>query len=118
MLGTDKGLVVACLCAAWCGVCRDYESAFRALKLRHPDVQFAWVDVEDCADWVDDLDVENFPTLMLSLDGEPLFYGPVLPNVHVVERLLTDARQMSPLRDQTIKMALRPLLQGLSGHTF
>jgi len=88
---------VACLCAAWCGVCREYQPLFDALARQFPDVSFQWVDVEDDADWVDELDVENFPTLLIGVGGEPVFYGTVLPHIHTLERLLQDALQLRPL---------------------
>jgi hypothetical protein len=38
---------VVCLCAGWCGVCRDYRSGFDAVGPRWPDVRWEWLDVED-----------------------------------------------------------------------
>ena len=38
---------VVCLCAGWCGVCREYRAVFDALAAAHPQVRFDWVDVED-----------------------------------------------------------------------
>ena len=52
--------IVACLCAAWCGTCASYRGAFDTLAARHPDKTFVWIDVEDQAEVVGDLDVENF----------------------------------------------------------
>ena len=67
---------VVCLCAAWCGVCRQYEPEFQALQEKFPQVRFGWVDVE------------TFPTLLIA-DGErAMFLGPLLPQVKVLERLL------------------------------
>jgi thioredoxin 1 len=57
--------IVACLCAAWCGTCVGYRAAFEQLAARHPDKTFVWIDIEDQADVVGDLDVDNFPTLLL-----------------------------------------------------
>ena len=39
--------LVACLCAAWCGTCRDYRAGFEALAARFPEARFLWLDVED-----------------------------------------------------------------------
>lgn len=58
-------LFVACLCAEWCGTCRDYREAFNRLADKHPDICFAWIDIETHADRFDDLDVENFPTILI-----------------------------------------------------
>jgi thioredoxin 1 len=79
---------VICLCAEWCGVCREWRQAFDAAAAQHPDVHFAWVDVEDEADAMGDVDVETFPTLLIAAAGRPMFFGPVLPAATQFERLL------------------------------
>ncbi len=80
---------VVCLCAAWCGVCRQYAPEFEALKAKFPQVRFDWVDVEDEEDVVGDVDVETFPTLLIGQGSKALFFGPLLPQIKVLERLLT-----------------------------
>jgi thiol-disulfide isomerase/thioredoxin len=82
-------LLVACLCAEWCGTCRSYRTTFTELAQRHPECCFVWVDVEDHADALGDFDVENFPTLLVQRGNDVLFFGPVLPHAGVVERLLS-----------------------------
>lgn len=79
---------VICLCAEWCGVCREWRQAFDAAAARLPDVHFAWVDVEDEADAMGEVDVETFPTLLIAAAGRPMFFGPVLPAAGQFERLL------------------------------
>jgi len=80
--------IVACLCAAWCGTCSSYRAGFDALAARHPDKTFVWIDIEDQADVVGDLDVENFPTLLLQRGDSVAFFGTMLPDPKVAERLL------------------------------
>lgn len=80
--------IVACLCAAWCGTCGSYRAAFEALAARHPEHAFVWIDIEDQADVVGDLDVENFPTLLLQRGETVAFFGTVLPDPHVAERMI------------------------------
>lgn len=93
--------LVSCLCAAWCGTCREYRPAFEALARAHPEVGFAWVDVEDQPQVVDELDVENFPTLVIQRDERVLFCGPMLPQIGLLERLLAS------LREQDLAAAIR-----------
>lgn len=80
--------LVACLCAAWCGTCRDYRAVFDALPARFPQARFVWVDVEDDAHWIGDIDVDNFPTLVVQRHDDILFQGVLMPQPGVVERLL------------------------------
>ena len=83
-------LLVACLCAEWCGVCRDYRAAFEQVRILFPEARFLWVDVEDEADWVDPLEVDNFPTLLVAVGDAPRFLGPMVPTAARLERLLRD----------------------------
>lgn len=80
--------LVACLCAQWCGTCREYRPGFEALAAKLPDVGFVWVDVEDEAEVVDEIDVDNFPTLVIQRGSDVLFCGPMLPQIHLLERLI------------------------------
>ena len=83
-------LLVACLCADWCGACREYKPLFDSLSLKFPTVQFLWVDVEDEADLIDPIEVEDFPTILIAKDQNPLFFGTVLPHIETLERLIQD----------------------------
>ena len=80
--------IVACLCAAWCGTCGAYRAAFEQLASRHPDKHFVWIDIEDQAEVVGDLDVDNFPTLLIQRHDVVAFFGTVLPDPALAERVL------------------------------
>jgi len=88
--------VVACLCAAWCGTCGGYRAAFEGIAARHPDKVFVWIDIEDQADVVGDLDVDNFPTLLVQRDDTVAFFGTMLPDPAVAERLLKAQAELPP----------------------
>lgn len=79
------------LCAQWCGVCRDYRPFVE--EQTAPDAQWVWVDVETHADLLGDLDVENFPTLLITQGDEPRFLGTVTPQPEVALRLLLSLQQ-------------------------
>ena len=83
-------MLVACLCADWCGACREYKPLFDSLARKFPNVRFLWVDVEDEADLIDPIEVENFPTILIAKGDAPLFFGTVLPHVETLERLIQD----------------------------
>ncbi|WP_201748112.1 thioredoxin family protein [Aquabacterium fontiphilum] len=81
-------LDIVCLCAAWCGTCREYTATFADLQAAAPGHRYRWIDIEDEADQVGDIDVETFPTLMLACEGHVLFAGPVLPRLNDAQRLV------------------------------
>ncbi|NMM80811.1 thiol reductase thioredoxin [Acidovorax sp. SRB_14] len=87
---------VVCLCANWCGVCRDYRALFDALAQAHPGARFVWVDVEDEEDLAGDLDVETFPTLLIADGQQARFLGPLLPQAPVLARLLASLQDAPP----------------------
>jgi thioredoxin-like negative regulator of GroEL len=80
---------VICLCAAWCGVCREWDPVFQQLAREHPGVHFAWVDIEDEDQAMGDVEVETFPTVLIAQGDHPRFFGPVPPSAQQLARLLT-----------------------------
>jgi len=93
---TSGRWIVACLCAAWCGTCTSYRAAFDGLAARHPDKTFVWIDVEDEADVVGDLDVDNFPTLLVQRGDAVAFFGTMLPDPNVADRLIHAQAALGP----------------------
>ncbi len=81
-------LTVTCLCAEWCGTCREYRTPFFGLAERFPDADFVWLDVEYDAEKVGDLEVEDFPTLRIERGEDVLFYGTLLPHATHLARLI------------------------------
>lgn len=80
--------LVACFCAAWCDTCEEYKPKLRTLSGALPQHVFAWIDIEDHAELLGEVDVENFPTLLIQIGGRVVFYGPMLPHIGHLERLL------------------------------
>ena len=80
--------LVACFCAAWCDTCEEYNPKLRTLSGALPQHVFAWIDIEDHAELLGEVDVENFPTLLIQIGGRVVFYGPMLPHIGHLERLL------------------------------
>jgi thioredoxin 1 len=81
-------LWVVCLCAEWCGACREYRPLFEQVARAHPQFRFAWVDIEDHADLADDFDVETFPTILGAGESGTRFLGPLLPHAETLARML------------------------------
>lgn len=89
--------LVVCLCAQWCNVCEDYRSRFaqvqRSVLADYPQSRFLWLDVEDEADLLEPLDIENFPTLLIAVAGAARFFGTITPQAQTLERLVRAALQ-------------------------
>ncbi|MEI7465686.1 MAG: thioredoxin family protein [Burkholderiales bacterium] len=90
-------LTVVCLCAEWCGSCREYRAEFdRAIQARAgADVDGVWIDIEDEAELVGAIDVENFPTLLIARGDDVLFFGTVTPHMSTLTRLMQAALEGS-----------------------
>ena len=92
---------MACLCAQWCDTCRDYLPVFEACAAGFgAQVQPLWIDIEDDAELVDGIDVENFPTLLLAHGDALLFLGPITPQPQTLARLVARALAggLTPIR--------------------
>ena len=93
MATTDASpLTVACLCARWCDTCRAYAATFDEIAATH-GVNLLWskIDIEDDASLVGNVDVEDFPTLLISRGAQVLFFGPVTPHAQRLARLVETA---------------------------
>jgi len=87
---------VICLCAEWCGVCREWRGVFSEAAAAHPGLHFAWIDIEDEAQAMGDVDVETFPTLLVARGASPRFFGPVQPSLAQLSRLLGSLAEAPP----------------------
>lgn len=91
----DVEFRVVCLCAEWCGTCRDYRPGFESLAGEFPGMRFRWLDIEEHAEEMGDLDIENFPTLLIWRGEHVLFFGTMLPHLSHLRRTLEIFREQS-----------------------
>jgi thiol-disulfide isomerase/thioredoxin len=84
----SRDYTVTCLCAEWCDTCVEYRPGFLELAAQFPSAEFRWLDIEDHADEVGDLEVENFPTIRVTRGERVLFHGTQLPIHEHLRRLL------------------------------
>lgn len=104
---------VACLCAGWCRACESFRPIFDQHAVDAPQAAHRWVDIEDEADSIGDLDIETFPTLLIARNGTPLFFGPVLPQAASISKLLASLGADARARTLQDADTLAPLLAHL-----
>ena len=101
-----ESLSVICLCAEWCGVCRGYRASFEEVGTGFPNCRFLWLDVEDDADVLGDIDIENFPTLLIHNGTTILYFGVMLPYPSHLVRLLETFHELKDAERVTYAHAL------------
>ena len=107
-------LLVACLCAQWCGTCRDYRPLFDQLQTEFAGAQFVWIDIEEDADLVDPVEVDDFPTLLVVADGQARFFGTLTPHIDTLRRILQT--QLSAERAPSVDPQAQALAQRVLRH--
>jgi thiol-disulfide isomerase/thioredoxin len=85
---SSEPLLVACLCAQWCGTCKDYAPLFLGLQAEFPGASFRWIDIEDESELVDPVEVEDFPTVLIATGGQARFFGTITPHLETLKRLI------------------------------
>jgi len=78
----------------------------------YPHARFAWLDIEDQADLLGDVDVETFPTLLVADAAGTWFFGPLTPQAQTLSRLL-DSLERASLQAAPHGPATQLLLQAL-----
>lgn len=95
MRADPRPIWIACLCAAWCRTCDAYapvlQAATAALAAQHPGLAVRWIDIEDEADLVGEVEVETFPTLAVVDAAAVRFFGPLTPQPETLQRVLRSA---------------------------
>ena len=107
---------VACLCAEWCDSCRDYRAVFATLAARFAArADFIWIDIEDEAALLGEVEVENFPTLLVVAGEESVvrFFGAVTPQQAVAERLVDKALGSAARANSAPSLELEALVRRL-----
>lgn len=79
-------------CASWCGVCRELQQEWLNSPLPFKN---HWVDIEEYADHLGELEFENFPCLAIFENTEPVFLGSSLPKLNMIQKLVTSPHRMA-----------------------
>lgn len=103
-------LQAVCLCAAWCRHCDAYRSVFAGIG---PPWQARWIDIEDEAARVGDVDIETFPTLLLFDEHHLHFAGPVRPDAVTLQALLRASRSDAAKAGVAVPPPLAALVERL-----
>lgn len=107
-------LEVVCLCAEWCGTCRDFLAEFEKLASSRLDWRTHWVDVEDFDAVLHEVDITTFPMILIvDAAGTLCFAGPVTPQPGMLHRLCQAAQQGSLQATAAEAATWQPLLYSL-----
>ena len=96
------GLRVACLCADWCHVCSGWRDEFEA-TLRAAGVAAHWIDIEDEEELLGPIEVDDFPTLLVVRDGQPVWFGVIAPRAAALQARLEAAAAAAALEDAALR---------------
>jgi thiol-disulfide isomerase/thioredoxin len=110
---TMPDLYVTCFCAAWCRTCDAYDAVMQELRAHYGDkVALRWMDIEEQSDLLDEMDIENFPTLLVADAQHTYFFGPVLPYVAAAKQLIDRGltQELDPLTQPEV-LALQQRVQ-------
>ena len=90
------------------------------MRIGHPHaaMRFVWIDIEDESELVGDLDIEDFPTLLLARGDQVLFFGPLMPHAQTLDRLVRSALDtaLPPLSAAALAPDVRALPARLGTH--
>ncbi|MDR0379743.1 MAG: thioredoxin family protein [Candidatus Accumulibacter sp.] len=95
-MSDSDDFAVLCLCAEWCGTCREYRAGFERLADRFPGVHFLWRDIEENAEQLGNLEIENFPTILVRRREWILFFGAMSPQTGHLRRLIETFLEQTP----------------------
>jgi thioredoxin 1 len=103
--GELNSLTIIFLCAQWCDVCRAFSVLLQNHKNQHTDFSYVWIDIEEQADRVDPIEINDFPTLLLLKNNAPIFFGSVRPELTSIIQLIETCRhdQFSALKKEDIQ---------------
>lgn len=109
-LENNSGLTIACYCADWCETCKQYHDDFQTLSQQFPNHLFVWIDIEDTPELLDDIDIDNFPTLLIQHRTHHYFFGVMLPHIQHLHRLIQTIQE-HPNETLTHQAVPRPLTE-------
>ena len=98
--GLPPAVHVVCLCVASCRLCDDYAPIFQrvtaALQTPQRRLQVHWLDIEDEAALLGEMDVETFPTIVVVAEDGVRFAGALTPQPETLQRVLSAVLVATP----------------------
>lgn len=104
-------LSVFCFCAEWCGTCREFHPEFHRLAQQEASHEFIWLDVETTEHLLGEVEIENFPTIIIANESNVCFFGPILPHVNTLQRLCVAAQagDLKNIHEASLKSLVKNL---------
>jgi len=92
---SKEGIVLIDCWAEWCGACKTFQPVFEKVAQKHSEHTFAKIDSTKQKKLINDLGIENIPTLMLYRDGILLFQQPGYFEEEKLEDILNHATNIN-----------------------
>lgn len=101
-------------CAAWCGVCRDLNKIWLT-QPNNLNIQMYWVDIDDYADQLEEIEFESFPYIATFKNKKLSFFGTALPNIAVIKKIAHQTQcaeldlQHQSVLENLLQLLMRPI---------
>lgn len=104
-------LSVFCFCAEWCGTCREFYPEFHRLAQQDVSQEFIWLDVEATEHLLDEIEIENFPTIIIANESNVCSFGPILPHFNTLQLLCVAAKagDLKAIHEEPLKNLVKHL---------
>ncbi|AWD32622.1 hypothetical protein CKSOR_00516 [Candidatus Kinetoplastibacterium sorsogonicusi] len=81
--------MIVCFCASWCSTCIDYKKKLEIFSNSITEYSFIWLDIDDHEHLIGDIEIENFPTILIKKSNKNVFFGTISSNILVLEKMLS-----------------------------
>lgn len=80
--------------AEWCGPCRVFSEVYHQTALRHPDIIFAQINIEEEPELANDFNVQSIPLLMVFRGNIAVYRESGALTLQALEGVIRDAKAL------------------------
>lgn len=90
----EHDMIIFDFWAEWCGPCKQFAPVFEEVSLKHPDILFAKVNVEEEQDLAGMFQVRSIPTIALMREKVVVYANPGALPLSNLEQAITQLREL------------------------